>query len=105
MRGNRMKKKSYKLKSKIIKYPGMDGWYFLLVSKKESELIRETYGKQAKGWGSLPVSATLGKTRWNTSIFPDKKSGTYILPLKAAVRRAEDILSNDTVSFSISLRV
>lgn len=99
-----MKKRIYKLESKVFLYPGMAGWHFLTVPKKESTEIKENFGKNAKGWGSLPVLITLGKTSWETSIFPDKKSGSYLLPLKAAVRKKEDVMSDDIVQFTITLR-
>lgn len=82
----------------------MAAWRFITVPKKESEVIRKKYGAQVRGWGSLPVSVTIGETSWNTSIFPDKKSGTYLLPLKAAVRKAEGIFDDDTVAFSLTIR-
>lgn len=47
--------------------------------------------------------ATIGKTQWKTSIFPDKRSRTYLLPLKAEVRKKERIFSEDTVSLTIEL--
>ena len=83
----------------------MAAWHFLTVPKRDSELIKSRHGMKSRGWGSLPVSVTIGKTTWHTSIFPDKKSGTYLLPLKAAVRRAEGIDDGDTVEYSIRIRV
>jgi hypothetical protein len=97
-------KNKFKLKSKVWQYPGMAGWHFLSVSKKESDEIRKGFGARAKGWGSLPVTVTLGDTSWNTSIFPESKSGTYLLPLKAAVRKKEAVFHGDTVSFTIEVR-
>lgn len=91
------------MKSRVFVYPGMGGWRFLGIPLKEGKEIKEKYGKHARGWGSLPVSVTIGKTVWKTSIFPDKKSGTYLLPLKAQVRKVEDIFDDDTVQFIITL--
>ncbi len=98
-----MAKGAYKMKSKVLVYPGMAAWRFLVLPKKEGAEIKEKYGKSAKGWGSLPVSASIGKTEWKTSIFPDKKSGTYLLPLKAKIRKAEGIDDDDSVQFIIKL--
>tara|TARA_B100000745_G_C20076935_1_gene367810 strand:- start:400 stop:699 length:300 start_codon:yes stop_codon:yes gene_type:complete len=98
-----MKKRNYNLKSKILVYPGMGAWRFLILDKIISAEIKENFGKNVRGWGSLRVEVTIGKTIWNTSIFPDKKSGTYLLPLKAKVRKAEEIFDDDTVSFSFKL--
>ena len=55
-----------------------------------------------RGWGSVRVLVTLGSSTWNTSIFPDKRSGTYILPLKASVRRTEGVFDGDVVTFTIA---
>lgn len=93
----------YKLKSKILVYPGMASWRFLVLPKKEAKEIKEYFGNHAKAWGSIPVTVTIGKTEWKTSIFPDKKKGTYLLPLKAQVRKAEAIEDNDSVSFILKL--
>ncbi|HEY4473963.1 MAG TPA: DUF1905 domain-containing protein [Candidatus Paceibacterota bacterium] len=43
-------------------------------------------------------------TVWNTSIFPDKKSGSYLLPLKAKIRKAENIADHASVSFVLTFR-
>lgn len=95
---------TYKFSSKVLVYPGMGGWRFLALPKKEAKEIKEKFGKSAKGWGSLPVTVTVGKTVWDTSIFPDKKSGTYLLPLKAKVRKVENISDDEAVKFLIKLR-
>lgn len=98
-------KNTFKLSSKVYLYPGMAGWHFVGVPKKESEIIKRSFGTKARGWGSLPVQVTLGKTIWKTSIFPDKKSGMYLLPLKAEVRKKEDILNDDVVTITLQLQI
>ncbi len=81
----------------------MAGWHFIGVAKKQSDEIKEKFGALKKGWGSIPVVVMIGKTAWKTSIFPDKKSGTYLLPLKAEVRKKEGITAKSVVSFSITI--
>lgn len=93
----------YKLTSKIVVFPGMGAWRFLHVNKQASDEIKLTYGKHAAGFGSIRVEVTVGKTIWKTSIFPDKKSGTYLLPTKASVRKAERILDDEPVHFTIRI--
>lgn len=97
-------KAMYKVRSKIWLYPGMAGWHFLTIPKKQSEEIKKVYGEKKRGWGSLPIQVTLGKTSWKTSIFPDKKSGTYLLPLKADIRKKEGVAHGDTINFVIDIR-
>jgi len=96
---------AYKVKAKVWIYPGGTArWHFVTIPKKESALIKKKFGANARGWGSLPVTVTLGKTKWDTSIFPDRKSETYLLPLKAVVRRAEDVEEGEAISFSLAIR-
>ena len=66
-----------------------------------SKAIRRQRGAFARGWGSHKVSVTLGVTTWETSIFPYK--GAYILPLKAAVRKSEDVRKGATIRFRMTL--
>lgn len=98
-----MYQKRHELKSGVMVYTGSAAWRFLVLPKSVSREIRETRGKSARAWGSLPVLAQVGNTKSKTSIFPDKKSATYLLPVKAAVRKAEGITDTDTVSFSLNI--
>lgn len=98
-----MKKSVYKIRGKVWIYPGEVRWHFVSVNKKNSQKIKEKYGKLHRGFGSLPVLVTIGKTSWKTSIFPDKISGTYLLPLKVKVREKEEIIVGDTISFLIKI--
>ena len=93
----------YRIQAKVWLYPGMAGWHFVTLPKKRAEEITERFGEQKRGWGSLRVAVTIGKTTWKTSIFPDRESGSYLLPLKAEVRRAERIAEGDTVTFSLEV--
>ena len=97
------KQKTFKSKSEVWLYPGYAAWHFVSVSKKSSKVIKEAFGKNARGWGSLPVKVEIGKTSWKTSIFPDKKSETYLLPVKKEVRKKEDIQVGDKVDFTIDI--
>ncbi len=97
-------KRIYNLSSRVIVYPGFAAWRFIHLNKQTSAEIKKNFGAHAAGFGSIRVTVRIGKTSWDTSIFPDKKSGTYLLPLKAKVRRAEGIDDEDTVPFSIRIR-
>ena len=79
----------------------MDAWFFAYTNKAQAAEIKEKHGKVKRGFGSIRVTALIGKTKWKTSIFPDKYSGCYVLPLKAAVCRAEGIDAGDTITLSL----
>lgn len=56
-----------------------------------------------RGFGSAKVAATIGETVWTTSVFPDKGSGGWFLPVKAAVRKAEALAEGELVRVVIEL--
>ena len=93
----------YTVRSKVVPYPGMGGWFFLYVDKKQAAVIRAKHHVKKAGFGSIRVAVTLGKSKWKTSIFPDKHSGTYLLPLKKQIRRAEGIDAGDMVRFVLEI--
>ena len=51
------------------------------------------------------MAATLGATTWRTSIFPDSKSGGFLLPLKAEVRQRERIATGDVVTVAVEIEL
>ena len=93
----------YKVRSKVVLYPGMDAWYFVYVDKKQTAIIAKKHATKKAGFGSIRVAVTLGKSKWKTSIFPDKHSGAYVLPLKKQIRCAENIDAGDIVSFTLEI--
>ncbi|MBI2120646.1 MAG: DUF1905 domain-containing protein [Parcubacteria group bacterium] len=99
-----MKPNQYKIKEKVWLYPGATPWHFVSVPKKQAGEIKKKFGSNRRGFGSLPVSVTIGKTKWKTSIFPEKKMGEYFLPLKAEVRKKEGIMNGDIIRFIIEIR-
>jgi hypothetical protein len=100
-----MKANTYTMRAKVWLYPGMAGWHFISLPKSQSAAIKARFGGLARGWGSLRVVVALGRTSWRTSIFPDKKTGTYLLPLKAEVRKKEKIAAGNSIIFSIEIQI
>ncbi|MEO0318294.1 MAG: hypothetical protein RL404_1971 [Pseudomonadota bacterium] len=74
-------------------------WYFLTIDGAAGEalsataLMRRLEGT-ARGFGSLKVRATIGESSFATSVFPQKGEG-WLLPVKAAVRKAEGLSEGD----------
>src|SRR5688572_8925501 len=100
-----MAKSEFKVKAKVWLYQGASAWHFITLPKKESEEIKKSFAGIKRGWGSIPVAVTIGKTMWSTSIFPDAKAGAYLLPIKFNIRKKEGITAGDMVSFSIKINV
>lgn len=65
-------------------------WFFTDVPVELSEDIREI-PRPYRGFGSVRVRARVGGSEWRTSIFPSSGDGSYVLPLKKAVRDAEHL--------------
>jgi hypothetical protein len=99
-----MEKSAYKVRAAVWLYPGAAAWHFVTIPAAQSARIKKTFGAKRRAWGSLPVTVTIGKTRWKTSIFPDKKAGAYLLPLKTEVRKKENVSKGDTVTFMLEIR-
>lgn len=95
---------TYRLKGKAWRYAGQAAWVFVTLPKRQAGEIRELFAGLARG-ASLPALVTVGKTTWKTSIFSEKASGTYVLPLKADVRKAEGIEDGDTIAYQLEVVV
>ncbi len=54
-------------------------------------------------FGSLRVIAKIGKTQWHTSVFAYNKAGAFLLPIKAEVRKKENIGHGDAVDVAIEI--
>ena len=91
-------KKEFKIKAKVWLYPGLGGWHFVTLDKALSEEIRSKYKT-----GFVKVEAKLGKTTWNTSLFPHKQSKSYLLCIKNAIRKAEGVMVGDGISVNIKV--
>ena len=52
---------------------------------------------------SAKVVATIGKTRWKNSIFPDAESGGWVMPINQATRISERLEEGDLVQLSVEI--
>jgi hypothetical protein len=95
---------TYQLQGKVWVYDGAAAWRFVTLPKGPAKEIRLLVGGvTGRGWGSVKVRATVGATTWDTSIFPDKRMGSFLLPLKAEVRKAEGIEDGATIGYRLEV--
>ena len=85
----------------VWEHDGPGAWHFISLPEPDADDIDEMFGHHARGFGSLRVEVTIGTTTWLTSIFPDTKRGTYVLPLKKAVRIAERLTAGSAASVEL----
>ena len=79
----------------IIFWRGPAPFYFVTVPAEQSRDLKAISGLVTYGWGVIPVTVRVGSTEWKTSLFP--KEGLYLVPIKASVRKAEDLDEGDSV--------
>ena len=76
-------------------------WVFVSLPGEICDDVRLLSGPPS-GFGSVRVEVSLGSSTWRTSVFPDK-ARTYVLPVKAAVRRREGLEVGDRVELALTL--
>ena len=77
-------------------------FFFITVPDAEAELMKDEWSFASYGWGMLPVFGRIGATTFTTSLFP--KDGRFVVPLKDAVRRAEQLDEGDVPTLTLTLR-
>lgn len=85
----------------IIFWHGPSPFFFVAVPAEQSQNIKAISNIVTYGWGVIPVHARIGKTNFATSLFP--KDGLYLVPLKVAVRKAENLEEGDEVTVRLEI--
>lgn len=91
----------YRFTSTLWEWEARDNWFFVSLSEEASDEISQL-PFPPRGFGSIPVRATIGHSTWTTSIFPGG-DGVYILPVRKAVRAKEKIDKDDEVNGEVEL--
>lgn len=81
----------------VWRWEGDSPWHFVTLPLDVADEIRDQAAGVRRGFGSVRVRVTIGATVWSTSVFPDKRSGGFLLPLKKDVRDREGIDAGDHV--------
>lgn len=92
--------RDFTVRTEVWRYKG-GAWHFASLPKKQAAEIRRRFGSTARGWGSIRVRVTVGETQWDTSLFPERKSATYLFAIKASVRKAESIAAGDRITAQV----
>ena len=91
----------FEFTSKIIYWRGPAPWFFVTMPAKQSRELKAVSSLVTYGWGVIPVQVRIGKTEITTSLFP--KDGRYLVPIKASVRKAENIEKGDNVTVRLEI--
>ena len=87
---------------KIIFWKGPAPWFFVTVPAKHSRELKAISGLVTYGWGVIPVHVRIGKTEFQTSLFP--KDDRYLVPIKVSVRKVENLEKGDKVTVWLEVR-
>jgi hypothetical protein len=88
---------------KIWYWRGPSPYFFVTIPAKPCRDLKVISELVTYGWGMIPVTAQIGKTKWKTSLFP--KDGRYLVPLKDSVRKAEELGEGDKVTVHLEVRI
>lgn len=77
-------------------------YHFVTLPDEAADQVRDIAPLVSYGWGMIPIDGTVGRTRFTTSLWP--KDGSYVVPLKDAVRHAEGIELGDEVTVEMVVR-
>lgn len=80
----------------VFSWRGPAPYHFVRVPEPEASELADVAPLVSYGWGMVPVSGRIGATSFTTALWP--KDGSYLVPVKDAVRRAEEIELGDTVA-------
>ena len=78
-----------------------DSWVFVTLPAELTDEIDDELAAPPRAFGSVRVAVRCGTSQWSTSLFPSKEAGSYVLPVKKAVRRKEELEPGDTATFTL----
>ncbi len=91
----------FEFSSTLIEWRGPAPFVFAPVPPEVAEEIKSIASRVTYGWGVIPVTLTLGETKVTTSLFP--RQGSYLVPIKTVVQRAEGVTIGDEVSLKLTI--
>lgn len=93
----------YTFDAELWRHDGDAAWYFVTLPFDVADDVEERHGRTAGGFGSVRVRVRVRETEWLTSVFPDTKRKSYVLPVKAAVRKAEHLVEGFPVHITLEV--
>jgi hypothetical protein len=95
---------SFKFSATLNVFEGKGTWYYVTLPKSLSDELKLKAKGTRGGWGSLKVTAEIGTSQWQTSLFPHKKEQSFLLLVKADVRKKQNLTLNDLVHVRLNFQ-
>ncbi|WP_200799145.1 DUF1905 domain-containing protein [Tenacibaculum agarivorans] len=94
---------TYEFSSILWKHSSSGGWHFVSLPKDISKEIRTHHQWLEEGWGRMKTTAKINGFAWETSIWFDTKLDTYLLPVKAEIRKKAKLAIGQDIKISITI--
>lgn len=94
---------TFSFEATVWEHDGDAAWHFVSLPEDVADGIAERWAGRRRGFGSVRVEVTIGASTWRTSLFPDGRRGTYVLPVKRAVRTAEGLAVGSSADVELRL--
>ena len=91
----------FEFTGKLWYWKGPAPWYFVTVPAQQCYDLKAIVPFVTYGWGMIPVQVEIGNSAWTTSLFP--KDGRYVVPVKASIRKAEQLEEGDMVTMRLAV--
>lgn len=91
----------YEFSARVWRYASPGGWYFVSLPIKMAKEIRTHLKWQEQGWGRLKANVQVGTDQWESAIWFDTKKNTYLLPLKAEIRKRQHLETGSTIKVTV----
>lgn len=90
-------------KDRIWFWRGPAPWFFVTVPEEQSHHLKAIAGFVTYGWGVIPAHVQIGSSEWKTSLFP--KDDLYIVPIKASIRKAQNLAEGNEVTVRLEVKI
>lgn len=101
---------SFELETELWRWapepPAKGAWHFVTITGEAADAIRALGFERralggARGFGSVRVRASVDGVAFESSAFPHKASGGYVVPVKAEVRKKAGVGEGDLVAVGV----
>ena len=89
---------AFEFEASLWRWRSNAAWHFVTLPHDVADDLEELSALARRGFGSVRVEVTVGSTTWKTSVFPDAKAASYVLPVKRAVRDAESLVEGSMLA-------
>ncbi|MEW5810550.1 MAG: DUF1905 domain-containing protein [Actinomycetota bacterium] len=91
----------WEFEADVFQWRGPAPYFFVETPAEVDDFLHAQLSELTYGWGVIPAQVRIGATVVTTSLIP--RDDVYLVPLKVALRRAEDVDDGDRVRIRLSV--